>query len=107
MKNLSNMLKEAQKMQGRMAELQDRLGQTEVTGAAGGGLVLVTLNGKGEMRKVKIDKSLVDPDEVEILEDLVVAATNDAKAKVEEQMQGEMQKLAGGMPMPPGFKLPF
>ena len=107
MKNLSNMLKEAQKMQGRMAELQDRLGQTEVTGAAGGGLVEVTLNGKGEMRKVKIDKSLVDPDEVEILEDLVVAATNDAKVKVEAQMQGEMQKLAGGMPMPPGFKLPF
>jgi nucleoid-associated protein EbfC len=107
MKNLSNMLKEAQKLQSKMAEMQERLSATEMSGAAGGGLVTVTLNGKGEMRKVKIDKSLADPDEMEMLEDLIVAATNDAKAKIEAHVQAEMQKVAGGLPLPPGMKLPF
>ena len=107
MKNLSNMLKEAQKLQSRMGEMQQRMAEVEMSGAAGGGLVTVTLNGKGEMRKIKIDPSLADPAEMEILEDLVVAATNDAKAKVEAEMQGEMQKIAGGLPLPPGFKMPF
>lgn len=107
MKNLSNMLKDAQKLQGRMAEMQARLAEAETTGSAGGGMVTVTLSGKGEMRRIKIDKTLADPEEIEILEDLVVAATNDAKAKLEVQMQEEMQKLTGGMAMPPGFKLPF
>lgn len=107
MKNLSNMLKEAQKLQTRMAEMQQRLGETEMDGAAGAGLVTVTLNGKGEMRRIKIDPSLADPNEMEMLEDLIVAATNDAKAKIEAHVQGEMQKLAGGMPLPPGMKLPF
>lgn len=107
MKNLSNMLKQAQELQGRMAEMQARLAEVEVSGGAGGGMVAVTLSGKGEMRRIKIDKSLADPEEIEILEDLVVAATNDAKAKLETQMQDEMQKLTGGMAMPPGFKLPF
>jgi nucleoid-associated protein EbfC len=67
----------------------------------------VTLNGKGEMRRIKIDPSLADPDEMEILEDLVVAACNDAKAKIDAHLQEEMGKLTGGLPMPPGFKLPF
>ena len=67
----------------------------------------VTLNGKGEMRKIKIDPSLAEPDEIEILEDLIVAACNDAKAKIEAHMQEEMGKLTGGLPLPPGFKLPF
>jgi DNA-binding YbaB/EbfC family protein len=107
MKNLGNMLKEAQKLQSRMAEMQAKLDAIEVAGAAGGGMVSVTLNGKGEMRKVKIDPSLVDPAEVEILEDLVVAAFNDAKAKVEAHVQDEMGKLTGGMNLPPGLKLPF
>lgn len=107
MKNLSSMLKEAQKIQGRMAEMQQRLAETELDGAAGGGLVTVTLNGKGEMRRIKIDPSLADPKEMEILEDLIVAATNDAKAKIETQLQAEMQKLTGGLPLPPGLKLPF
>ena len=107
MKNIGNMLKEAQKLQSRMTEMQERLSQTEMTGASGGGLVVVTLNGKGEMRKIKIDPSLVDPNETEMLEDLVVAATNDAKGKIEAHLQEEMQKVAGGLPMPPGFKLPF
>lgn len=107
MKNIGNMLKEAQKLQTRMAEMQERLSQTEMDGAAGGGLVTVTLNGKGEMRRIKIDRSLADPDEMEMLEDLVVAATNDAKGKIEAHLQQEMQKVAGGLPLPEGFKLPF
>ena len=107
MKNLGNMLKEAQKLQTRMAEMQQQLAETEVTGMAGGGMVTVTLNGKHEMRKIKIDPSLADPNEMEILEDLVVAACNDAKAKIDAHLQEEMGKLTGGLPMPPGFKLPF
>ncbi|MDX6751378.1 YbaB/EbfC family nucleoid-associated protein [Geminicoccaceae bacterium 1502E] len=107
MKNLSNMLKEAQKLQQRMGEMQQKLAETEMDGQSGGGLVTVTLNGKGEMRGIKIDKSLADPEEMEILEDLVVAATNDAKAKIDAHLQAEMGKLAGGMPLPPGMKLPF
>lgn len=107
MKNIGNMLKEAQKLQTRMAEMQERLSATEMQGMAGGGLVTVTLNGKGEMRRIKIDKTLADPDEMEMLEDLVVAATNDAKAKIEAHLQEEMQKVAGGLPLPQGFKLPF
>lgn len=107
MKNITAMLKEAQKLQQRMVEMQQRLAETEVTGQSGGGLVTVVLNGKGEMKKVKIDKSLVDPNEVEILEDLIVAATNDAKAKIEAHLAAEMQKVTGGLPLPPGMKLPF
>ncbi|HEX3209289.1 MAG TPA: YbaB/EbfC family nucleoid-associated protein [Geminicoccaceae bacterium] len=107
MKNLGNMLKEAQKLQSRMAEMQAKLDTIEVAGAAGGGMVTVTLNGKGEMRKVKIDPSLVDPAEIEILEDLMVAAFNDAKVKVEAHVQDEMSKLTGGMNLPAGLKLPF
>ena len=107
MKNLGNMLKEAQKLQSRMAEMQAKLDAIEMAGAAGGGMVTVTLNGKGEMRAIKIDRSLVDPAEIEILEDLVVAAFNDAKAKVEAHVQDEMGKLTGGMNLPAGLKLPF
>jgi DNA-binding YbaB/EbfC family protein len=107
MKNLGNMLKEAQKLQTRMAEMQQKLAESEMTGMAGGGVVTVTLNGKGEMRKIKIDPSLADPNEMEILEDLIVAACNDAKAKIDAHLQEEMGKLTGGLPLPPGFKLPF
>jgi nucleoid-associated protein EbfC len=107
MKNLGSMLKEAQKLQSRMAEMQQKLAETEIGGAAGAGLVNVTLNGRGEMRKIKIDPSLADPGEIEILEDLIVAACNDAKAKIDAYMQEEMGKLTGGLPLPPGFKLPF
>jgi DNA-binding YbaB/EbfC family protein len=107
MKNLGQMMKQAQQMQERMAEMQARLEQVEMTGAAGGGMVLVTLNGKGEVRKVKIDKTLVDPNESEVLEDLIVAAFNDAKAQVESHVAEEMSKLTGGLKLPPGMKLPF
>jgi DNA-binding YbaB/EbfC family protein len=107
MKNLGQMMKQAQEMQSRMAELQERLNAVEMTGSSGAGLVQVTLNGKGDMRKVKIDKSLLAPDEVEVLEDLIVAATNDAKARVEAHVAEEMSKLTGGLKLPPGMKLPF
>jgi nucleoid-associated protein EbfC len=107
MKNLGQMMKQAQEMQARMNELQQRLGEVEVTGASGGGMVQVTLTGKGEMRKVKIDTSLVVPDETEVLEDLILAAFNDAKAKVEAHVTEEMSKLTGGLKLPPGMKLPF
>ena len=77
------------------------------SGGAGGGMVTVTLNGKGEMQGLKIDPSLVNSDDVEVLEDLVTAAFNDAKTKVEAHMQEEMSKLTGGLKLPPGMNLPF
>jgi DNA-binding YbaB/EbfC family protein len=107
MKNISGMLKEAQKLPQRMGEMQAKLAELELDGSAAGGMVTVTLNGKGEMRKIKIDRSLAVPDEIEMLEDLIVAATNDAKAKTEAHVQEEMGKLTGGLPLPPGMKLPF
>ncbi len=107
MKNLGNMMKQAQEMQAKMAEMQERLAELEISGQAGGGLVTVTMNGKGELRAVKIDKSLADPEEVEVLEDLIVAAANDAKGRVEAQIQEETARLMGGMKLPPGMKLPF
>lgn len=107
MKNLGNMLKEAQKLQSRMTEMQQKLAEAELTGSAGGGMVSVVMNGRGEMRKIKIDPSLADPNEMEILEDLIVAACNDAKTKIEAYVQDEMGKITGGLPLPPGFKLPF
>jgi DNA-binding YbaB/EbfC family protein len=107
MKNLGQMMKQAQEMQARMAEMQAKLDQVEVTGAAGGGLISVSLNGKGELKRIKIDPSLVDRDEVEVLEDLIVAAFNDGKSKVEAHVAEEMAKLTGGLKLPPGMKLPF
>ncbi|HEV8027837.1 MAG TPA: YbaB/EbfC family nucleoid-associated protein [Stellaceae bacterium] len=107
MKNIGQMMKQAQEMQAKMAEMQARLDQVEVAGASGGGLVQVTLTGKGDMRQVKIDKSLLDPNEVEVLEDLIRAAFSDAKARVESHMAEEMSKLTGGLKLPPGMKLPF
>ncbi|HUN50763.1 MAG TPA: YbaB/EbfC family nucleoid-associated protein [Candidatus Sulfotelmatobacter sp.] len=107
MKNLSQMLKQAQEMQSRMAEMQARLDTHEVSGASGGGMVTVTLNGKGTMRRVKLDPSLIDPAEIEVLEDLIVAAHQDAKSKVEAYVAEETAKLTGGLKLPPGMKLPF
>ena len=107
MKNLSGMLKQAQKLQEQMQEMQAKLAETEMEGQAGGGMVTVTMNGKHEMRRVAIDPSLVDPNDVETLEDLIVAAANAARSRVEEHVQTEMSKLTGGLPLPPGMKLPF
>ena len=107
MKNLGQMMKQAQQMQTKMTELQEKLAETELTGASGGGMVHVTMNGKGELRGVKIDPALVDPNDVEVLEDLIVAAANDAKAKIEVHVADQMRELTGGLSLPPGFKLPI
>jgi len=107
MSNLVQMLKQAQQMQARMAEMQTKLAEIEVTGSSGGGMVEVTLNGKGEVKKLKLDKSAVDPNETEVLEDLILAAFNDAKARADRLAAEEMEKLTGGLKLPPGMKLPF
>lgn len=107
MKNLGNMLKQAQQMQSRMAEMQTRLEATEVEGQAGAGMVKVRLTGKGDLRRITIDPSLMVAEEREVLEDLIVAAHADAKQRVEATMAEEMQKATAGMSLPPGLKLPF
>ncbi|MFN4090291.1 MAG: YbaB/EbfC family nucleoid-associated protein [Alphaproteobacteria bacterium] len=107
MKNLGNLMRQAQEMQQKMSEMQEQLAAAEVGGSSGAGMVTVAMNGKGELRRLKIDPAIVDPNEVEVLEDLILAAFNDARAKVEARMSEEMGKLTGGLPLPPGFKLPF
>ncbi len=107
MKNLGQMMKQAQEMQEKMAELQERLAKIEVIGQSGGGMVTVTLNGKSEMRRVALDPSLDPKSDGEMLEDLIVAAHNDAKSKLETRLQEETAKLMGGLQLPPGMKLPF
>ena len=107
MKNLGQMMKQAQEMQAKMQEMQSKLADIEVSGQSGAGMVSVTLNGKGDLKKVKLDKSIVDPQDVEVLEDLLVAAFNDAKVKVEQQVADETAKMMGGLKLPPGMKLPF
>lgn len=107
MKNLNQMLKQAQEMQAKMQEIQAGLEALEIEGQAGGGMVTVTLNGKGEMKALKIDPSLFSGEEKEVVEDLIVAAHNEAKQKVEEKTREEMAKMTGGLDLPPGMKLPF
>ncbi len=107
MKNLGNILKQAQNMQSRMGEIQEELRQMEVEGQSGGGMVKVVLNGKGEMRALSLDPAIVDKDDVGVLEDLIVAAVNDAKAKADATGQEKMAELTQGLPLPPGMKLPF
>jgi DNA-binding YbaB/EbfC family protein len=104
--NILEMMKQAGQLQARMQEMQDRVALIEATGVAGGGLVTVTMTGKGQVQGIVIDPSLLVPEEVGVLQDLVRAAANDARAKVEAAMQQEMEKLAAGMNLPPGFKLP-
>jgi DNA-binding YbaB/EbfC family protein len=107
MKNLGQLMKQAQEMQSKVTEMQQRLADAEVTGASGAGMVLVTLNGKGEVRNVKIDPGLTTGEDVELLEDLLVAAFNDARAKVEVLASEEMKKITGGLNLPPGVTLPI
>lgn len=107
MKNLGQMMKQAQEMQAKMAEMQEQLSATEVTGSAGGGMVEITMTGKNEARRVKIDPALANPGETEVLEDLIVAAINDARAKAEAAASEKMSEVTGGLQLPPGFKLPF
>lgn len=113
MKNLGNLMKQAQAMQQKMAELQERLAQMEVEGQSGAGMVKAVVNGKGEVKRMRIEPSVVDPADVGMLEDLIVAACNDARAKADAMNAEETQKLMGGLGLPPGlglpggFKLPF
>lgn len=107
MKNIGKMMKQAQEMQSKMADMQAQLETVEIDGAAGAGMVTATLTGKGELRHLKIDPALVDPNDVEVLEDLVIAAVNDAKTKVEAHVADEMKKVTGGLQLPPGMELPF
>jgi hypothetical protein len=105
MKDLMGLMKQAQGLQAKIQKMQEELAGLEVTGKAGGDLVRVTLNGKGEVRAVKIDSVLAKPDEIEILEDLIMAAFQDAKSKAEQAMQAKMQEATAGLPIPPGMKL--
>lgn len=107
MKNIGNILKQAQKMQGEMAKIQEKLAETTVVGQAGGGMVEVTMDGKQEVRRVRIDPVVVDKQDVEMLEDIVAAAFNDAQKKVQEMTRDSLSKLTGGLNLPAGFNLPF
>jgi DNA-binding YbaB/EbfC family protein len=107
MKDLMGMMKKAQELQEKMQEFQANLGSLVVEGRSGGGLVTVAMNGKGELRGLKIDPSLYKEDSVEILEDLIVTAHNDAKQKAEAEVQSKMAEMTSGIPLPPGMKFPF
>ncbi len=107
MKDLMGIMKQAQAMQTRMTEAQAQLELIEVEGQSGGGIVKVTLTGKGVMKGIAIDDSLLKPDEKEILEDLIVTAHEDAKKKVERATEEKMRDVTAGLPLPPGMKLPF
>ncbi len=105
--NLQKMMKQAQEMQQKIADVQARVEAQEVEGVAGGGAVVVKMSGKNDMKKVSIDVSLMKPEEKEMLEDLLVAAHNDARSKIDSSFSDQMQQLSGGLNLPPGFKLPF
>lgn len=107
MKDLLGLMGKAKEMQAKFQAMQEEIAGIEATGQAGGGLVSVTLSGKFEMKALKIDPSLFKEEEVEILEDLLLAAHNDAKAKIEATMQEKTRDLTAGLPLPPGMKLPF
>ena len=99
------LMKQAAELKSKMENMQAELDRLEVEGTAGGGMVTVTLSGKGDLRNVKIDDSLLKPDQKEIVEDLIVAAHGDARRKLETTLQDKMQAMTGGLPLPPGLKL--
>lgn len=105
MKDLMKLMQQAGQIQSRMQKMQEELAALEIEGQAGAGMVRVTLSGKGEMRSVRIDPSLMKPGESEMVEDLIMAAHQDARAKVDAQMESRMQSVTGGLPLPPGLKL--
>ena len=105
--NIGNMMKQAQQLQANMQRAQAEIAQLEVTGEAGGGMAKVVMTGKHEVRRVSLDPSIVSSDDKDMLEDLVAAAVNDAVRKAESTSQEKMSGLMGGMPLPPGMKLPF
>lgn len=105
--DLNELMKQAGQMQAKMNEMQEKIAGLEATGEAGAGMVKVVLNGKGYAKAVAIERSLMKEDDAEILEDLIAAAINDAKAKLERQTEEQMKKMTAGLPLPPGMKLPF
>ncbi|MGU3574147.1 YbaB/EbfC family nucleoid-associated protein [Brucellaceae bacterium C25G] len=107
MRDMLGMMKQAKEMQAKMKVMQEEIANLETTASSGGGLVTLTLSGKGTLSALSIDPSLMKEGEGEILEDLIIAAHNDAKAKLEAQMAEKTQALTAGLPIPPGFKLPF
>ena len=107
MKNILGLMGQVKEMQAKMQEMQESLAELEATGKAGGGLVSVTLTGKGALKSVMIDPSLLKPEESDVVEDLLVAAHNDAKEKVEAVVAEKTQALTAGLPIPPGMKFPF
>jgi len=107
MKNIAGLMKQAAQMQQKMEEMQAALEASTHEGVAGAGMVTLTINGKGEMKTVSIDPKLADPAEMEMLQDLLLAAHADARRKMEAAAAAEMQKVTGGLNLPPGLKLPF
>jgi len=107
MNNFNDMMKKAQEMQKKMQEMQDSLSNLEVEGTSGGGMVKIIMNCKNEVKKINIDPSIIKQDEKAMMEDLIVAALNDAKSKAEEKTQDKMKELSGGLGLPPGMKIPF
>lgn len=107
MKNLGQMMKQAQEMQSKMNEIQSSLAEMEVVGSSGAGVVEIVLTGRNDVKKLKIDPSVIDKTDPGVLEDLIVAAFNDAKSKVELRANEKMAEITGGIQLPPGFKLPF
>jgi DNA-binding YbaB/EbfC family protein len=105
MKDIMGRMKQVGQMQARLKEMQDELGRAEIEGQSGGGLVRLTVDGKGEVKRISIDPSLMKVDEIEILEDLIVAAAADARSKSDSAMQAKMAEITGGLPLPPGIKL--
>lgn len=105
--NFGNMMKQAKEMQAKMAEAEKKIEALEVEGISGGGMVKVILNGKGVPKSFKINPSVATPDDVEMLEDLLVAAYNEGKKKADEESQKEMARVTGGLGLPPGMGLPF
>ena len=101
--NINQIMKQAQQMQKKLEQMQEEMGQKEFEGAAGGGTVKIVINGKGEMLKTSLSKEIVDPEDIEVLEDLIVAAFNDAKKKLEN----ETSDMMGGFQLPGGMKMPF
>lgn len=107
MKDIMGMMKAAGEMKAKMETMQAELAELVVEGRSGGGMVVVALSGKGDVRGIKIDPSLLKPEDAEVIEDLIVAAFNDAKGKSEVEAQRKMAEVTAGLPIPPGLKLPF
>ncbi len=105
--DIGDMMKQAGEMQAKMQEMQEKIAGLEVTGEAGGGMVKVVMNGRGYAKSVSIEPALIKEDDAEILEDLIAAAINDAKSKMETQSQEQMKGITEGLSLPPGMKLPF